>query len=74
MNISEHSTKSDPKGNFELCPPKTFLFPKINRDRVASNVFDLQNNFHEDRLSFPVYGGKINLGLFRPFFSLQPQF
>ena len=57
---SEHSTKSDPKGIFELCLPKTFFFPKINRDHVANNVFDLQKNFHDDRLSFPVYGEKIN--------------
>jgi hypothetical protein len=43
------------------------FFPKINYDRVAHNVFDLQNNFHEDRLSFSVYGEKINLGHFRHF-------
>ena len=67
MDISEHSTKSDPKGIFELCLPKTYFFPKINRDHVANNVFDLQKNFHDDRLSFPVYGEKINLGHFRPF-------
>ncbi len=67
MDISEHSTKSDPKGIFELCLPKTYFFPKINRDHVAYNVFDLQKNFHDDRLSFPVYGEKINLGHFRPF-------
>jgi len=67
MDISEHSTKSDPKGIFELCLPKTFFFPKINRDHVANNVFDLQKNFHDDRLSFPVYGEKINLGHFWPF-------
>ena len=66
MDISEHSTKSDPKGNFELCLPKTFFYPKINQDRVANNVIDLQKNFHEDRLSFPVYGEKINLGNFGP--------
>jgi hypothetical protein len=70
IDISEHSTKSDPKVIFELCLPKTFFFPKTNRDRVANNVFDLQKNFHEDRLSFPVYGEKINLGHFRPFLRL----
>ena len=64
MDISEQSTKSDPKGIFELI---TFFFPKINQDRVANNVFDLQKFFHEDRLSLPVYGEKINLGHFRPF-------
>jgi hypothetical protein len=26
---------------------------------VAKNDFDLQNDFYEDRLSFPVYGEKI---------------
>jgi hypothetical protein len=37
-------------------------FPlKINQDRVANN------GFHEDQLSFPVYGEKLNLGHFRPF-------
>jgi hypothetical protein len=70
MDISEHSTKSDPKVIFELCLPKTFFFTKINRDRVANNVFDLQKNFHEDRLSFPVYGEKINLGHLRLFLML----
>ncbi len=46
---------------------KNIFFPKINRDRVANNVFGLQKNVHDDRLSFPVYGEKINLGHFRPF-------
>jgi hypothetical protein len=46
---------------------KKFFSPKTNQDRVANNVFDLQNDFHEDRLSFPVYGDKIKLGHFRPF-------
>jgi hypothetical protein len=49
---------------------KKLFSPKINQDRVANNVFDLQNDFHEDRLSFPVYGEKINLGHFRPFLRL----
>jgi hypothetical protein len=44
--------------------------PKINQDRVAYNVFDHQNDFYEDRLSFPVYGEKIKLGHFRPFLWL----
>jgi hypothetical protein len=38
---------------------KAHFSPKINHDRVANNVFDIQNEFHEDRLSFPVYGEKI---------------
>ena len=67
MDTSDHGAKSDPKETFELCPKKIFA-PKINR--VADNVFDLQNDFHEDRLSFPVYGEKINLGHFRPFLRL----
>jgi hypothetical protein len=29
-----------------------------NRDRVTNNVFDLENDFHEDRLNFTVYGEK----------------
>jgi hypothetical protein len=37
---------------------KNFFTPKTNQDRVANNVFDCQNDFHEDRLSFPVYGEK----------------
>ena len=49
---------------------KNIFFPKINRDRVANNVFDLQKNFHEDRLSFSVYGEKINFDHFRPFLPL----
>jgi hypothetical protein len=44
--------------------------PQKNQDRVANNDFDLQNDFHEDRLSFPVYGEKINLGQFSPFLRL----
>jgi hypothetical protein len=38
---------------------KNLFFPlKINQDRVANNVFDCQNDFHEDRLSFSVCGEK----------------
>jgi hypothetical protein len=40
---------------------KNKIPPKINQDRVANNYF------HEERLSFPVYGEKINFGNFRPF-------
>jgi hypothetical protein len=32
---------------------------------VANNDFELQNDFHEDRLSFSVYGEKVNLGHLR---------
>jgi hypothetical protein len=67
MDTYDHGTKSDPKETFELCPKKDFFALKINQDRVANNVFDLQNDFHEDRFSFPVYGEKINLGHFRHF-------
>ena len=70
MDTPDHGTKSDPKGTFELYPKIKIFSPKINQDRVANNVFDLQNDFHEDRLSFPVYGEKINLGHFRPFLRL----
>jgi hypothetical protein len=49
---------------------KKKISPKINQDGVANNDFDLQNDFHEDRLSFPVYGEKINLSHFRPFLRL----
>jgi hypothetical protein len=52
---------------------KKFFYPKTNQDRVANNEFDLQNDFHEDRLSFPVYGEKINLSHFRPFLRLAVQ-
>jgi hypothetical protein len=69
MDISDHGTKNDPKETFELSLSKKIFFPKIDQDRVANNVFDLQNN--EDRLSFPVYGEKINLGNFRPFLRLS---
>jgi hypothetical protein len=47
--------KVTPKGLLSYVQKKKFS-PKINQDRVANNVFDLQNDFHEDRLSFPVYG------------------
>jgi hypothetical protein len=59
-------TKSDPDGAFEINPQKFFFSQKINQDCVAYNVFGLQNDFHEDRLNFPVCGEKINLGHFRP--------
>jgi hypothetical protein len=64
--------KVTPKGllSYVQKTKKKSFSPKINQDRVAYNVFDLQNDFHEDRLSFPVYGGKIKLGHFRPFFRL----
>jgi hypothetical protein len=52
MDTFGHGTKSDLNVTFEPC------LPEINHDRVANNVFDLQNDFHEDRLSFPVYGSK----------------
>ena len=64
MDTSDHGTKNDPKGTFELCPKKKFFFPIINQDRVAHNVFDLQNDFQVDRLSFPVYGAKNKFGSF----------
>ena len=70
MDSSDHGIKSDPNGTFELCPKKKKISPKINKDRVATNDFDLQNYFHEDRLSIPVYGEKINLSHFRPFLRL----
>jgi hypothetical protein len=37
---------------------KEYFSPKINQSRVIKNDFDLQNDFNEDRLSFPVYGKK----------------
>jgi hypothetical protein len=55
MDTPDHGTKSDPKGTFELYPKIKIFSPKINQDRVANKVFDLQNNFHEDRLSFPSF-------------------
>jgi hypothetical protein len=58
--------------DFMVCPKKNNFFSKINEDRVANNVFDLQNDFHEDRLSFPFGGEKINLGHYRPFFDARP--
>ena len=54
MDTSDHGTKSDPNGAFEMYPPKKIFSPKINQDCVAYSVFDLQNDFHEDRLNFPV--------------------
>jgi hypothetical protein len=41
--------------------------PQISQDRVSSNVFDLQNDFHEDQLSFS--GRKNKIGLFKAFFE-----
>jgi hypothetical protein len=59
--------KTTPKELLSYVYQKIFFCPKINQNRVANNVFDLQNDFHEDRLSCPVYGEKINFGHFRPF-------
>jgi hypothetical protein len=39
-NTPDHGTKSDPKRTFEPCLQKKNFSPKINQDRVASNVFD----------------------------------
>ena len=40
----------------------------IIRPKNAKNTLKCQKfDFYEDRLSFPVYGEKINLGHFRPF-------
>jgi hypothetical protein len=72
MNTSGHGPKSDPNRIFEQClAKKKLLLPKINGDRVAKDVFDLRNDFHEDRLSVSVCGEKINLGHFRPFFEAR---
>jgi hypothetical protein len=62
--------KLTPKGLLSYVQKKNFFPQKINEDRDANNDFDLQNVFHEDRLSFPVYGEKIKLGHFRPFLRL----
>jgi hypothetical protein len=54
--------KSDPKGM--LLVPKIWykkFTQKINQNCVVNNVFEPQNYFHEDWLSFPVYGEKIIL-------------
>ena len=51
---------------------KTIFSPKINQDRVANNVIDLQNDLDEDRLSFPLYGEKINLAFFYGDFNMIP--
>jgi hypothetical protein len=48
----------------ELLVPKRYNFKSLR------NLFDHQNDFHEDQLSFPVYGEKIYLGHFRPFLRL----
>jgi hypothetical protein len=45
--------------------------PKINQDRISNDVFDHQNDFHEDRLNFPVYREKKNLGYLRLFLMLS---
>jgi hypothetical protein len=47
-------SKANPKGLLRFIQIKSFQ----DRDRVANNVFDLQNDFHEDRLNFTVYGEK----------------
>ena len=62
--------KVTPMGFLSYVQVKKKFSPKINQDRVAINDFDLQNDFHEDRLSFSVYGEKIYLGHFRPFLWL----
>jgi hypothetical protein len=59
--------KVTPMGLLSYVRKKKKISQKINQDRVANNDFDLQNDFHEDRLSFPVYEEKINLDLFSPF-------
>ena len=56
--------KVNRKGLLSFVQKKIF-FLKINHDRVANNVFDLQNDFHEDRLSFPVSWRKNKFGSLR---------
>jgi hypothetical protein len=67
MDSSDHGIKSDPNGIFLSYFQRKKISPKINQNRVANNDFDLQNDCNEDRLSFLVYGEKINLSHFRPF-------
>jgi hypothetical protein len=43
---------------------KKFSPKNQSEKRVANNAIDLQNDFHEDRLSFPIYGENINLAFF----------
>jgi hypothetical protein len=43
--------KASTKGLLSYVYEKNFC-PKINQDRVTNNVFDLQNDFHED-FEFP---------------------
>jgi hypothetical protein len=49
--------KATPKGLLSYVYNK-FFPPYINQDRVANNVFDCQNDFHEDQFSFQVNGEK----------------
>jgi hypothetical protein len=55
--------KVTPKGLLSYVQKKK-IFPKINQDLVTNNVIDLQNDFHEDRLSFPVSWRKNKIGSF----------
>jgi hypothetical protein len=56
-------------------PEKSGSRPDLGRDRESgrptrSITPNTKNDFHEDRLSFPVYEEKIKLGHFRPFLRL----
>ena len=50
--------KKRPQRVFWAMSTKIFFPPYITQDRVANNVFDCQNDFHEDQFSFPVNGEK----------------
>ena len=45
MVVPKVTPKVTPKGLLSYVK-NNFFFPKINQDRVANNVFDLQNDFH----------------------------
>ena len=50
-----------------LCRRKNKILSKINSNLVAINVFDLQNEFHDNRTWFGTFGEKIFFGHFWPF-------
>jgi hypothetical protein len=47
---------------------KKKVSPKINEDRVANNVFDLENDFHES-VEFSVFLSKNKFGSFKALFE-----
>jgi hypothetical protein len=65
MDTFDHGIKTTPNELLSFIQIKKIFPKKSIRIALPTMIFDLQNDFHEDWLSFLVHGEKINLGHFK---------